>query len=398
MISYSLWIRPQRGVKGGHAEYCLHSRTLCLNCRRPQQVCVCAEIRPIPSQTRVVFLQHPREARMPISTCRLAHLSLPNSKMFVALHPEGQPHLEAIVQAPGTVLLFPGPEAIDITELRGPPQNLIVVDGTWINARKLVERSPLLSALPRVGFRPVQPSNYRIRKEPAEYCLSTIEAVVHVLESLEQAPGRFMPMLRSFERMVDLQLQYMVQQPQSRHQVHRRPPIVQQLQAVYGQLVLVFAEGNVWPDDKKPLAATEIMHWVAIHPASGRRFEAILRPQHPLAPYTPRYLGISEAHLLEGMSWAEAFSAWQAFLPADPLLATWGSFSVDLLRSAGLSIEKHLDMKRILCNIRQAPLGGVAQVASALGWQPQPDWGRARQKTEALCAALGALLAEAATV
>jgi hypothetical protein len=201
-----------------------------------------------------------------------------------------------------------------------------------------------------------------------------------------------MPMLRSFERMVDLQLQYMAQQPQSRHQVHRRPPIVQQLQAVYAQLVLVFAEGNVWPEAQNTFGATEIMHWVAIHPASGRRFEAILRPQHPLAPYTPRYLGISEARLFEGMSWEEAVLAWQAFLPADPLLATWGSFSVDLLRSAGLSIDKHLDMKRILCNIHYAPLGGVAQVASASGWQPQPDWGRARQKTEALGVVLEGLI------
>lgn len=170
--------------------------------------CVCTAIRTIPSRTRVVFLQHPREARVPISTCRMAHLSLPNSEMHVGLRPEGSARLEALVREPGTMVLFPGVGATDVTALGVPPKTLIVVDGTWINARKVVQRSPLLAALPRLGFTPAQPGNYRIRREPAAHCLSTIEAVAYVLEALEEAPGRFTPMLGCFDRMVEFQLAY----------------------------------------------------------------------------------------------------------------------------------------------------------------------------------------------
>ena len=48
-------------------------------------VCWCDALKPIDSRTRVVFIQHPRESRVPISTCRMAHRSLPNSELHIGL-------------------------------------------------------------------------------------------------------------------------------------------------------------------------------------------------------------------------------------------------------------------------------------------------------------------------
>ena len=39
------------------------------------------ELAPIASATRVVFLQHPRESRVAIGTCRMAHLALAGSEL-----------------------------------------------------------------------------------------------------------------------------------------------------------------------------------------------------------------------------------------------------------------------------------------------------------------------------
>lgn len=376
------------------------SRPSCLRCRRPEPVCVCDALRPVDSRTRVVFLQHPREARVPVSTCRLAHLSLPNSEMHVALRPEGHPRLEALVRAPGTMVLFPGPGAIDVRDLPTPPRTLLVVDGTWINARKQVERSPLLAALPRVGFVRTEPSNYRIRREPAAHCLSTIEAVAHVLEELEDAPGRFTPMLGSFDRMVDLQLAYIAARAAApaaptppRHAA--RPSVPEQLRALGDRLVLVFAEGNVWPDGSGPPGPTDVLHWVAIRPATGERFESLLRPRRPLAPYVARYLGVPEPVLDAGESLAAATERWRRFGRPTDVASTWGRFSLDLLRDEGIDLGAHVDLKRLVSNQLHAPLGGVEHLAEGLGTALPQGQGRAMRKLTALDAVVRALLAGA---
>ncbi|MEN9796944.1 MAG: hypothetical protein RL653_640, partial [Pseudomonadota bacterium] len=43
-------------------------RTLCLRCLRPESVCYCGKLQRVETGTHVVFLQHPRERRVPVST------------------------------------------------------------------------------------------------------------------------------------------------------------------------------------------------------------------------------------------------------------------------------------------------------------------------------------------
>lgn len=341
----------------------------------------------------MVFLQHPREAKVPVSTCRLAHLSLPNSEMHVALGPEGHPRLEALARAPGTMVLFPGPGATDVRALTAPLETLVVVDGTWINARKQVERSPLLSALPRVCFTPARGSNYRIRREPAAHCLSTIEAVAHVLEALEDAPGRFVPMLRSFDRMVDLQLDYVAERlaraEPRRHP--QRPSLADRLRAYGDRLVLVFAEGNAGPAGAD--GPTDVVLWAAARPADGSRFEAVVRPRRPLAPHVCRHVGLSAEALAAGEPFAAAAERWRAFARPDDVVATWGRHSVDLLRGEGLAVPEPVEMKRLVSNLLHAPLGGVEHLAGTLGAALPEGRGRVARKLAALEVVLAALFA-----
>lgn len=363
-------------------------RPTCLRCRRPETVCVCAAVRREDSRTRVVFLQHPREARMPVSTCRLAHLSLPNSEMHVAMRPEALPALAARLGAPGTMVLFPGLGAVDVRDLATPPRALVVVDGTWINARKLLERSPLLAALPRLGFTPPAPSNYRIRREPAPHCLSTIEAVAHVLEVLEDAPGRFVPMLGAFTRMVDLQLTHVDGRrggPLGGPLHAPVPTAVDRLRALDERLVLLFAEGGGAGDDA-------LLQWVAVRPASGERFESVLRPARSLGVFAPR-----DIELPIGVVATESLDAavcrWDAFSRPDDVVATWGTHSLGVLGAQGVLVGQTLDLRRLVTNLLRVPLGGVEALAERAGGTLPSASGRPARRLAALHAVVGALLA-----
>ena len=302
----------------------------------------------------MVFIQHPLEARVGISTCRMAHLSLPNSELHVALNAEEIPALVARLRQPDTALLFPAEDATDVEALAALPKTLVVVDGTWANAKKLFQRSPLLKALPRIGFVPPAPGNYRIRKEPAAHCLSTIEAVAQVLEKLERAPGRFTPMLGAFDKMVTQQLDFIeahggpsrYERPRRRN-VKGRSPLAR-LKALGPRLVVTFAEANAWPRDTAPPGYAEMLQLVALRLSDGERFEALLRPHSGLSPAASLHLGVPEAALRDGEDRAFAIARWKRFLRADDVVCTWGRYPIDLLRGEGVTPAAHIDLRAVL--------------------------------------------------
>ncbi len=343
-------------------------RELCRACRRPKRVCVCDTLKRVDSQTHVVFIQHPLEARVGISTCRMAHLSLPNSELHVALNAEEIPALVERLKQPDTALLFPADDATDVEALAVPPKQLVVVDGTWDNAKKLFQRSPLLKALPRIGFVPVAPGNYRIRKEPAEHCLSTIEAVAEVLERLEKAPGRFTPMLKAFDRMVEQQLDFIAahggpsryERPRRRN-VKGRSPLAR-LKALAPNLVITFAEANAWPRDTAPPGYAELLQLVAHRLSDGARFEALLRPISALSPAASLHLGVCEEALLGGEDRAAAIARWKAFLREDDVVCTWGRYPIDLLRGEGVAPAATIDLRAVLSQQLHRRPGAVEDV------------------------------------
>ena len=76
-------------------------------------------------------------------------------------------------------------------------------------AARMLRRSPWLQRLPRFCLAPdeFQRSNYRIRKQPAEQCLSTLECIARVLEVVEpERPETPQALLRAFDAMVRMPL------------------------------------------------------------------------------------------------------------------------------------------------------------------------------------------------
>ncbi|KAA0948313.1 DTW domain-containing protein [Pseudomonas sp. ANT_H14] len=182
------------------------SRPQCPRCMRPSSHCLCALIPSLDSRTRVLLLQHPSEVNHALNTARLAALGLENAQLVVG---EVFDDLPALLNPPGyqARLLFPaeGAQPLQPYTPCDEPLLLVVPDGTWRKARKLLHLNPLLAALPRVTLAEGAVSRYRLRKAPGPGALSTVEAIVQALQVLE-APASFEPLLRPFEALIEGQI------------------------------------------------------------------------------------------------------------------------------------------------------------------------------------------------
>ncbi len=335
---------------------------------------------------------------MAIGTARMAHLALPNSELYVGVDFSGHSRLEELAARPERVaVLFPGEEAIPLEEAREqPPETLIVVDGTWPLARKVVKTNPLLAGLPRIGFVPRRPSNYRIRAEPADHCVSTIEAVVEVLGALEGEQERFDSMLRAFNYMVDTQLDRQATRTEPpRRRIYKsawQPP--SELRAIsedFEHLVLLYAEANAHPSGEGIPA--ELVHLVAMRPSTGERFEAVLAPRQPLARSTPLHVELPEETLLAGEPLEAGLARFQAFLRPGDKFAVWTTFALDLLRRDGFPVPDAVNVRLSCARALKHKSGGVEQGAALLGAPLPEPWapGRAGRRIAALEAVVRAL-------
>ena len=178
---------------------------MCLRCLRPTVMCWCDTLVQVPTATRVVILMHPHERRKAIGTGRMAALCIPDAQIHVGQKVAECPGLDRVLADPErpAYLLFPGPAAVDVdTAPPAGPITLVVIDGTWAQATRMVGHDPMLQALPRVSLRPRAPSQYRIRRQPRRECLSTIEALSHVLGVLERDPAGMERLLEPFRTMI----------------------------------------------------------------------------------------------------------------------------------------------------------------------------------------------------
>ncbi len=357
---------------------------MCYRCRRPISVCYCASLLRLDTTTRVVILQHPRERDMPIGTARMASLCLPQAELHVGVRWGASAPLARALSDPARppILLYPGPGARDI--LRDPPAGpvtLVVVDGTWSQAKVVVRDNPVLHALPRYAFATPEPSQYRIRREPRAEYVSTIEALMHVLGVLEGEPARFRALLEPLSSMVDAQLACQAQAPQRLR--HARRPRVKRvprqdlpaaLTTRFADLVCVATEANAWPYRKGVVnPGGELVHWVARRVASGESFDVMAAPASPLSPSTPFHAELDEAGLLGSGSLAELIERFAGFVRPTDVICAWGPSAPNLMSTSGGALpEEAVDLRAAAKLMTKRKLGGIESYAASLGAPPAP--------------------------
>ena len=385
-------------------------RTVCPECERPESVCLCAALVRVPTRTRVVILQHPRESSVPINTARIAEKALPNSERHVGVEfAESAPVRAALAnpEAPA-ILLYPGPGAHDLAaEPPAGPVTLTVIDGTWWQAQKLFKKNPFLATLPRYAFDPGAPSRYRIRKEPAAHCVSTIEAIVTALRVLERqgdgatladAEHRVDALLDPFDAMVEHQLRFAAERRAERHLAKKskakphRP--LRALMARAGDLVVGYGEANAWPRDTALGQGAEIVHFAAERVATGERFEAFIAPRRPLSPSFAHHTGVEASAVTGAGSWSEFLERWRAFARPTDVLGGWGHYWAEALHGEGLELPERVDLRDLARRHLRERTGDVEDCARKLGEPLPAPWtpGRTGRRAAGAVAVARALI------
>ena len=171
-------------------------RAKCYKCHRPQSSCMCEHIRPITTQTKFIVLMHPKEFKKTKNgTGHFTHLSLPNSELFMGIDFSDYARINEIIATHESFILYPSKHAINLSH-ENPladkalplkkPMAIFLIDSTWACSLKMMRESKNLHALSHISFDSTKRSEFKIKEQPLEYCLSTIESTLTVLELLNK--------------------------------------------------------------------------------------------------------------------------------------------------------------------------------------------------------------------
>lgn len=196
----------------------------CPTCGKQEELCLCAELEKVQTRLHVLVLQHPQEQDVQLGTARLLTGQLANATHKVGLSwPNlakalGRPtvdhrrwavlHMgskEDVAQVPrGGLAVFgrKGPDPagdLVLADLEG----IVLLDGTWSQAKALWWRNAWLLKLRRIVIHPDFRSAYgSVRKEPRKESVSTLEAGAFALGKLEGDPGLKQKLLKPFDELL----------------------------------------------------------------------------------------------------------------------------------------------------------------------------------------------------
>jgi DTW domain-containing protein len=166
-------------------------------------------IGPADNRVFVLVLQHPQERREALSTAPLIMANLRQAKIAVGLSWPGLSRLtgEAAEPRRWAVLHLGSARApsaerrgLMVVDRHGEPvadagailaglKGIVLLDGTWSQAKTLWWRNPWLLRLHRIVLDPPRPARLgRLRREPRREALSTVEAAAMVLRHIESGP------------------------------------------------------------------------------------------------------------------------------------------------------------------------------------------------------------------
>lgn len=180
---------------------------------------------PIGNEVFVLILQHPQERRELLSTAPLVCATLRQAKLVTGL---SWPGLARAVGGPAeprrwgvlhlgaaradtstakrrelTVLDRRGQPLLDPGAILGGLRGVVLLDGTWSQAKTLWWRNPWLLKLHRIVLDPPRPARLgRLRREPRREALSTVEAAALALRHLEAGPEASDALTAALEEMM----------------------------------------------------------------------------------------------------------------------------------------------------------------------------------------------------
>ncbi len=169
------------------------ARQKCYHCYRPKSSCICSCVKPIETQTKFIVLMHPKEfQKVKNGTGHMTHLSLPNSELYVGVDFREHKRVNTLLDDDNNLcyVLYPGEESHNLNTdrivLEEKQLVIFIIDATWSTAVKLLKVSTNLQKLPKLSFTHTKSSQFQIKQQPENYCLSTIESTLTILELLDE--------------------------------------------------------------------------------------------------------------------------------------------------------------------------------------------------------------------
>jgi DTW domain-containing protein YfiP len=144
----------------------------CPRCFLRTSHCLCAELPTLTTPCQFVILRHIKEAWRTSNTARLAALALPGTQIVSYGSPGPTLALGALSQS-DSWLLFPG---ISAPGIPAAGERIVVLDGSWRQARRMLHRLPGLQNLRRLSL-PADSGVMRLRRPTVPSGMSTLEAI-----------------------------------------------------------------------------------------------------------------------------------------------------------------------------------------------------------------------------
>jgi DTW domain-containing protein YfiP len=197
----------------------------CPRCLKPLPLCICDSVTAIDNRISLLILQHPQEQDRALGTARLTALHFKNAAVKIGLswpslsralgRPVADPSRWAVLYLGSAKVadLETDREVVAINRKGEIEDNqrailkdiegIVLLDGTWSQAKALWWRNAWMLKCQRVILGPSRPSRYgQLRREPRRDGLSTIEAAAMLLSTLEKRPDIAETLHGSFERML----------------------------------------------------------------------------------------------------------------------------------------------------------------------------------------------------
>ena len=197
------------------------NREICYKCYRPKSSCICEFIvNPIKTQTKFVILMHPKEFRKTKNgTGHMTNNSLDNCELHVGIDFTNHKRVNELLNDKNyePYVLYPDINSIKLNTQKLPSEKkslVFIIDSTWPCSKKMLRLSTNLQNLKKISFEHDKSSQFKIKTQPNQYCLSTIESTLCVLEQLnfqntETIPSKSLEnFLIPFEKMVNYQVKY----------------------------------------------------------------------------------------------------------------------------------------------------------------------------------------------
>lgn len=168
-----------------------NQREICYTCYRPKTSCVCEHIiNPIKTNTKFVILMHPKEFRKTKNgTGHMTNNSLENCELHVGIDFTNHKRVNELLNDKNyePYVLYPDVNSIKLNTQKLPSEKkalVFIIDSTWPCSKKMLRLSTNLQNLKKISFEHDKSSQFKIKTQPNQYCLSTIESTLCVLEQL----------------------------------------------------------------------------------------------------------------------------------------------------------------------------------------------------------------------